>query len=157
MVISWGRSTKAPKLSVLLLTALRFLVSRSTECARDQYAFKQTINVGQLFYCDRFGNYKPIGCRGAMCYFLVNNVVAPISLTLCKNYTVEVQEWFCDFEKDSCEWRQEIGSQFDWIRRNGIADSSRETGPLFEFTAEIGLSYLSDIALDDIRIKQGKC
>ncbi|KAH3716023.1 hypothetical protein DPMN_058739 [Dreissena polymorpha] len=54
--------------SVLLLTALRFLVSRSTECAGDQYAFKQTINVGQRFYCDRFGNYKPIGCRGAMCY-----------------------------------------------------------------------------------------
>ncbi|KAH3893101.1 hypothetical protein DPMN_017244 [Dreissena polymorpha] len=27
----------------------------------------------------------------------------------------------------------------------------------FEFTAEIGLNYLSDIALDDIRIKQGKC
>lgn len=79
-----------------------------------------------------------------MCiYVIVNNVVAPISLTLCKNYIVEVQEWFCDFEKDSCEWRQEIGSQFDWIRRNGIADSSRETGPLVidNSQSEANISY----------------
>ncbi|XP_052259210.1 uncharacterized protein LOC127863624 [Dreissena polymorpha] len=29
-------------------------VDMDYQCAGDQYAFKQTINVGQRFYCDRF-------------------------------------------------------------------------------------------------------
>ncbi|XP_038053495.1 MAM and LDL-receptor class A domain-containing protein 2-like [Patiria miniata] len=119
---------------------------RQSEIALDDFSFTSSCIGGGVMPDSPFNNRTEKYCTdGRLQCATTNQCYDPLSrcdfVADCADGSDEICGNTCDFETDTCGWKNSYRENLDWLRASGDQTENLNTGPTVDHTLETDLGY----------------